>query len=68
MSLWQTAKGKWMLTFPYIVSVGTGQGWGLSYKRLNLVVSSDTTSPFSLLHVGPFEFFIRPKSRAMDWF
>ncbi len=68
MRLWQTLKGKWMITFPYVVSIDRDQGWGLSYKRYNLVVNSDTTTPYSILHLGPFEFFIRPTSRSIDWF
>ena len=68
MYFWRTLKGKLMLTFPYVVSLGKGQGWGFSYKRLALVLSSDTTTPYSILHIGPYEFFIRPKSREMDWF
>ena len=68
ISFWQTLKGKWMVRYPYTVFVGRVQEWGCSYKRHSLVLSEDTTTPYSILHVGPFEFFIRPKSRAMDWF
>ena len=70
MRFWRTLKGKLMLTFPHIVSIGRGDsiGWGLSYKRFELRLSRDTTTPYSILHLGPFEFFIRPKSRAIDWF
>ena len=68
MKFWRTLKGGLMVTFPYIVSVGTGQGWGFSYKRHNLVLTPDTTTPYSLLHVGPYEFLIRPKSHEIDWF
>ncbi len=57
-----------MLTFPYTVFVGRVQEWGLSFNTFDFVLSEDTTTPYSILHVGPFEFFIRPKSRAMDWF
>lgn len=68
MSLWRNLKGKWFLRYPYTVFVGKVQEWGCSYKRYSLVLSEDTTTPYSILHLGPFEFFIRPKSRAMDWF
>lgn len=68
MKLWQTLKGKWMLTFPYTTFMGKVSKWGLSYKRYSFVVSSDTTTPYSILHVGPFEFFVRPSARALDWF
>ena len=68
MRLWQTAKGQWMFTFPYAVFVGKVQEWGFSLKHYDFVLSEDTTTPYSILHVGPFEFFVRPKARAMDWF
>ncbi len=67
MKLWTTLKGQLMLTFPYVVSTSTNQGWGFSFKRLELVINSDTTSPYSILHVGPVEMFIRPKSIMLDW-
>ena len=57
-----------MLRYPYTTFVGKAQSWGLSYKRYDLVLSSDTTTPYSILHLGPFEFFSRPKSREIDWF
>ena len=62
MKLWQTIKGKWMLTIPYTVFMGRTNEWGLSLKKYSLVVSEDTTSPYSILHIGPFEFFVRPVS------
>ena len=68
MKLWRTLKGKLMLTSPYLVFLGRAESWGCSYRKYSLVVSSDTTTPYSILHMGPFEFFIRPKSRAIDWF
>ena len=39
-----------------------------SDKSFDFVLSEDTTTPYSILHVGPFEFFSRPKSREVDWF
>ena len=68
MQLWRTLKGKLMLRFPYTTFVGKAESWGLSFKRYDLVLSSDTTTPYSILHLGPFEFFSRPKSREIDWF
>lgn len=68
MSLWRTMKGKMMLTYPYTVFVGKVRDWGLSYKRYSLVLSEDTATPYSILHVGPFEFFVRPRGTEMDWF
>jgi hypothetical protein len=61
MSLWRTLKGKWAMTYPNTVFIGKAP-WGLSYRRFSLALSEDTTTPYSILHVGPFEFFIRPKS------
>lgn len=55
-------KGKLALTFPNTVFVGKVERWGFSFNRYQLVVSEDTTSPYSILHLGPFEFFIRPRS------
>ena len=68
MSLWRTLKGKLMLRYPYTTFVGRVKKWGFSYKRHNLVLSPDTTTPYSILHLGPYEFFMRPKSREIDWF
>jgi len=68
MRVWQTMKGKWMLTFPYTTFVGKADSWGLSYKRYSFVISSDTTTPYSILRVGPLEFFVRPRATAIDWF
>ena len=68
MKLWQTMKRNWMITYPYTVFVGKVRDWGLSYKRYNLVLNEDTTTPYSILHVGPFEFFVRPRATEMDWF
>jgi len=68
MSLWRTMKGKLMLTFPYTVFVGRSPKWELSHRRYDLVLSEDTTTPYSILRVGPLEFFIRPSARELDWF
>ena len=65
---WKTLKGQWRLTYPYVVFTSSAQSWGFSYNRHDLVLSSDTTTPYSILHIGPYEFFIRPKSTDMDWF
>ena len=62
MRLWQTLKGRWAITFPYTVFIGRVRRWGFSYNRYSLFVSEDTTTPYSILHLGPFEFFVRPKS------
>ena len=70
MSVWRTAKGHLAVTYPRfnhignltVFSVCDLRSWGFSYKRFNLVLSEDTTTPYSILHLGPFEFFIRPKS------
>ena len=68
MRLWKDLKGRTRLTYPYVVFTSKQQKWAFSYKRHNLVLSSDTTTPYSILHFGPYEFFIRPKSKDMDWF
>ena len=67
MGLWRTLKGRLYFRFPYTVFISRDQGWGFSYNRFDLVLSEDTTTPYSILHVGPFEFFIRPKSVALDF-
>jgi hypothetical protein len=67
---WQTAKGNMALTYPRmnhirkltVFSVFDIRCWGFSYKRFKLALSEDSTTPYSILHLGPFEFFIRPKS------
>ena len=59
---WRTMKGNLAATYPKTVYVARASQWGLSYQRYSLVLSEDTTTPYSILHVGPFEFFIRPKS------
>ena len=68
MGFWRTLKGKLMFRFPYTTFVGKVDSWGLSYKKYNFVLSGDTTTPYSILHIGPFEFFSRPKAREIDWF
>ncbi len=68
MRLWRTLKGKLMMAYPYTTFVGKAETWGLSFKRYDLVLSIDTTTPYSILHIGPFEFFSRPKSCELDWF
>jgi len=66
--LWRSLKGKWLVTFPYTVFLGRQDSWSWSYKKYDFVLSEDTTTPYSILHLGPFEFFLRPKSREIDWF
>lgn len=68
MGIWYTLKGKRMLKYPYTTYLGRTNKWGLSYTKYNLRLSPDTTTPYSILHIGPFEFFSRPHSRDMDWF
>jgi len=65
MRLWHTLKGDLMLDYPHTVFMGKTRQWGFSLKRFALVINEDTTSPYSVLHVGPFEFFIRPRSVMM---
>ena len=57
-----------MLTFPYVVTTSLQQGWGFSYKRFALRMSEDTTTPYSILHVGPVEMFIRPRTIGLEIF
>ena len=61
MNLWRTLKGGWALTYPKIAYIGRAQSWGLSRERFNLVLSEDTTTPYSIFHIGPFEFFVRSR-------
>ncbi len=68
MGFWRTLKGQLRLRYPHTVFVSREAGWGFSYRRYSLVLSEDTTTPYSILHLGPFEFFIRPKSVALDFF
>jgi len=70
VKFWQTAKGNSAMTYPRFDRIGNLtvfsafdiRRWGFSYERFDLVLSEDTTTPYSILRVGPFEFFIRPKS------
>jgi hypothetical protein len=57
-----------MLTFPYVVSMSRHDEWGFSFHSYDLILSRDTTTPYSILRLGPMEFFIRSKSRELDWF
>ncbi len=59
---WHTLKGQPAVTYPRTVFIGRAGTWGLSYKRYKLRLSEDTTTPYSILHIGPFEWFIRPHS------
>ena len=58
----KTLTGRTLFTYPVTRFLGMINQWGFSYRRYSLVLSSDTTTPYSILHVGPFEFFIQPKS------
>jgi hypothetical protein len=58
---WHTLKGACVLTYPKVTFIYRG-AWGFSYRKFNLVLSEDSTTPYSILHIGPFEFFIQPKS------
>ncbi len=62
LRLWYTLKGRLALTFPHTVFISRVEQWGFSYAQHHLVLSEDTTTPYSILHLGPFEFFVRPKS------
>lgn len=62
MGFWCTSKGQIALTYPKTSFLGLSTFWGMSYKRYNLVLSEDTTTPYGILHFGPFEFFIRPRA------
>ncbi len=65
---WRNLKGRLNFRYPYTVFIGKVQEWGFSYNRYSLVLNEDTTTPYSILHLGPYEFFIRPRSTAIDWF
>ena len=49
-----------MIRFPYTVFVGRTKKWSFSVKRYNLWLSSDTTTPYTIIRFGPLEFFSRP--------
>ena len=67
MSLWKSLCNTWHLAYPYTTFVGV-TSWGLSYSKRALVLSEDTYMPYSILHVGPFLFFTRRRSIALDFF
>ena len=68
MSLWKSLCNTWHLTFPYTTFVGVTSKWGLSYSKHALMLCEDSYMSYSILHVGPFEFFIRERSIALDFF
>ena len=68
MSVWKSLSNRWYLTFPYTTFVGMANKWGLRYSRHELVLSEDTYMSYSILHVGPFEFFTRKRSMALNFF
>jgi hypothetical protein len=63
LKLWTTISGQLMLYYPHTIFLGKSmtKEWGFSYSRYSLVVNQDTTTPYSILHIGPWEFFIRPR-------
>ena len=67
MSVWKSLSNRWYLTFNEPSFVGF-TSWGLSYSKRALVLSEDTYMEYSILHVGPFEFFIRERSIALNFF
>ena len=68
MSVWKSLSNRWYLTFPYTTFVGVTNKWGLRYSKHELVLSEDTYMEYSILHVGPFEFFTRARAVALDFF
>jgi len=59
---WQCAKGQLMLTRPRWFYLGRVKKWGFSRSHYGHMVSFDTIRYYTILHVGPFEFFVRPVS------
>ena len=51
-----------------VAFVGMANKWGLRYSRHELILSEDTYMEYSILHVGPFEFFTRARAVALDFF
>ena len=68
MSVWKSLCNTWHLTFPYTTFVGMTRQWGFSYSKHALMLCEDSYMSYSILHVGPFEFFIRERSIALDFF
>ena len=68
MSVWKSLSNRWHLTFPYTTFVGMHRQWGFSHSKHALMLSEDTYMSYSILHVGPFEFFIRERSTALNFF
>jgi hypothetical protein len=62
LAISKTLTGRTIFTYPVTIFCGMVKRWGFSYRRYKLFLEMDTTTPYSILHVGPFEFFIRPKS------
>ncbi len=67
MSLWKSISNRWFLTFNEPSFVGFTK-WGFRYSKHALMLSEDTYMEYSILHVGPFEFFIRKRSVALNFF
>lgn len=67
MSLWKSLSNRWYLTFNEPSFVGFTK-WGFKYSRHELVLSEDTYMEYSILHLGPFEFFIRERSIALNFY
>ena len=68
MSLWKSLSNRWYLTFPYTTFVGMHRQWGFSRVKCAFWVSEDSYMEYSILHVGPFEFFTRKRSMALNFF
>ncbi len=68
MSVWKSLSNRWHLTFPYTTFVGVTSKWGLSYSKHALMLCEDSYMSYSILHVGPFEFFTRERSIALNFF
>ena len=67
MSVWKSLSNRWYLTFPYTTFVGV-TSWGLSYSKHALMLCEDSYMSYTILHVGPFEFFTRARAVALDFF
>jgi hypothetical protein len=60
IGIYRTLKGGIGIKYPRIC-VKLLREWGFSFRRYSLVLSEDTTTPYSILHIGPFELFIVPR-------
>jgi hypothetical protein len=67
MFIWKSLCKVWYISFPYAAFVGM-TNWGLSYSKHALMLCEDSYMQYNILHIGPFEFFIRKRSVALDFF